>query len=143
RTVKRLGWFDRRQSESLRLRIGVGVVCWIINGTAARPKSAAANLVGVGFAGDSIGKIGDTAGMLWSGPAGKSRDGQVWGAPKEMHRTALADEARAKDFKNAIALQKHTPKTIGVFTIVGSVSFIPIERYGIGDLVGFGIDLHG
>ena len=80
--------------------------------------------------------------MRRSEPAGESGDSQVGCAPKEVHRAALADEARAECFEDTVALQKHPPEAVGVLWVVGGVSFVLIEWNGVRDLVGFAINLH-
>ena len=63
---------------------------------AARPEPGAADLVRVGLARHPVRQVRDAAGMRRRGPAREARDREVGRAPEEMHRAALADEARAE-----------------------------------------------
>src|SRR5687767_1818360 len=80
--------------------------------------------------------------MAWSAPTRKSRDGEVRPAPEKVHGTALADESRAKFFEDSVRLHEDAPETVRVFRVVRSMTFILIERGGVGDLVGLGPDAH-
>src|SRR5215475_13496611 len=80
--------------------------------------------------------------MLGSSPPGETSDGQIGGAPEKMHRTALTDEARAKLFEDAVCLDQNSPEPVRVLRIVCCVRFVLVEWYGIGNLIGFLVNLH-
>src|SRR5215467_7303509 len=80
--------------------------------------------------------------MLGSSPPGETSDCQIGGAPEKMHRTALTDEVRAKLFEDSVCLDQDSPEPVCVVRIVRRVRFVSVERYGIGNLVGFCVDLH-
>src|SRR5215470_5773766 len=80
--------------------------------------------------------------MLGSSPPGETSDGQIGGTPEKMHRAALADEARPKLFEDSVCLDQDSPEPVCVVRIVRRVRFVSVERYGIGNLVGFRVDLH-
>ena len=80
RTVERGRALDWGIDESFRFRIGVGIVRRIGYGAATWPKAAATDLVRIGLACDSIGKIGNAAGM------GRGEAAKVGSAPEVMHQ---------------------------------------------------------
>src|SRR5690606_18588258 len=91
-TVEGLARLEGRFCESRRFGIGIGIERRIWDGPAPRPKSAAAHLVRVCLSGHPVRQIRNSRGMLRSPPAREPGDSQVWGAPEEMHRAALADK---------------------------------------------------
>src|SRR5215813_11732266 len=80
--------------------------------------------------------------MLGSSPPGETSDCQIGGTPEKVHRTALADEARAKLFKDAVCLDQDSPEPVRVVRIVRCVRFVSVESDGIGNLIWFLVDLH-
>src|SRR5262249_48851608 len=80
--------------------------------------------------------------MLGSSPPGETSDCQIGGTPEKVHRTALTDEVRAKLFKDAVCLDQDSPEPVRVLRIVCCVRFVSVEPDGIGNLIGFLVDLH-
>src|SRR4029077_19928276 len=87
-------------------------------------------------------KVWNAAGMLRRSASGKTSDGEVGGAPEKMHRAAFTDEAGAKRVENPVGLHQDPPKPICIFEIIGAVSFVLVEADGIGDFVGFRVNLY-
>src|SRR5262245_51556030 len=80
--------------------------------------------------------------MLGSSSPGETGNGQIGRAPEKMHRTALTDEARAKLFEDAVCLNQDSPEPVRIVRIVCCVRFVSVESDGIGNLIGFIVDLH-
>src|SRR5437762_1949827 len=95
---------------------------------AAGPKADAADLVGIGFAGDGIG-----AGALWSAASGKARDRMVEAAPEKMHGAGLAQEAGAELLENAVRGDENLPEPADGFGIVGGVNLVLVKGNRIGN----------
>src|SRR5690606_32493994 len=104
------------------------------HGASARPESATADLLRVRFPRDRIGQVRNTAGMLRSRPSREAGDGEIRGAPEEVHGTALPDEAAAELLEHPVDLHEDAAEAVGVFGIVSAMNLIAIERNGIGDL---------
>src|SRR5437899_9571340 len=100
---------DARFAEARRLGSHVGIEGWSFD-AGAGPKADAADLVGIGFAGDGIG-----AGAFRSGTAGKAGDGMVKAAPEKVYRAGLAEEARAELLENAIDRDEELPEPACIF----------------------------
>src|SRR5205823_986375 len=100
-----------------------------------RPKSAAADFVRVRLPRHPIGQVGDASRMLGSAAPGKARDCQVRGTPEKVNGAALSDEASPELLENPVGLHENPPESVRVFPIVRSVSFVLVERNGIGHLV--------
>src|SRR5687768_1572248 len=87
-----------------RLRVGIGIKSSLAKAAVARPKTAAADFMGIGLLHDPCRDVRRLALQRRSGAAGKTGDGQVEAPPEEVHRTGLADEPRAKVFQEAVRL---------------------------------------
>ena len=57
--------------------------------------------------------------MQRSATAGKTGDGEIEAAPKEMHGARLADKAGAEEFEDAIGADERPPEVMGRLRIVG------------------------
>ena len=99
--------------EAVRVRIGIGVEESLRPTTG--PEPAAADLVGVGLAGDVVRQVRHAAGMLRGPSPREAGHRQVEATPEEVHRAALADEAGAEGREDPVRLHQHTPEAIGVF----------------------------
>src|SRR6185437_2887016 len=88
-----------------------------------RPESHAADLVRVRFAGNRIGTR-----TLGSAPAREARYGEIEAAPEEMHRAALADEARAELAEHAVERDQDAPEAFGIDAIVARMDGVALER---------------
>jgi hypothetical protein len=95
---------------------------------AAGPKADAADLVGIGFAGDGIG-----AGAFRGGATGKTGDGMVEATPEKVHGAGLAEEAGAELLENAIHGDEDLPEPARIFGIVRGVDAILVKGNGVGD----------
>ena len=135
RAVERLAWPDRGAGEPGRFRVRVCVVGGIRDRPAARPEPGAADFVRVCLARDAIGKVGNAARMRRRRTARKSRDGEIERPPEEVHRAALAEEARTKPLEHTVVLHEHAPEAVDRCAVVGAMHFIAIERNRIGNLV--------
>ena len=133
---------ERRLGKAGRLRVGVGIEGGLRHGAAAWPEPAAADLVGIGLPHHPIADMRGRARMGGRGAAGEAGHGQVEAAPEEMHRTDLADEARAEQGEDAIALDEDAPEAVGIVAIIGRMGSILLERDRVGDLDRHGPDLH-
>src|SRR5215471_12317082 len=80
--------------------------------------------------------------MLGSSSPGETGDSQIGSAPEEMYRAALADEARPKLFEDAVCLDQDSPEPVRIVGVICCVRVVSVEPYGIGNLVGFLVDLH-
>ncbi len=78
--------------------------------------------------------------MQRSAPPGEAGQGQVGGAPEEVDRAALAEEAGAKADEYALDLHQGAPEVAGDGRIIGPRRMVLRERDWFGDLVGFGDD---
>src|SRR5438270_3815450 len=87
--------------------------------------------------------MGYSARMWRCRAAGKPRHRQIETAPEKMHRAAFAAKAGSKLFEHPIALQKHTPKSICVFGVVGPVLVVALKGHSVHNFVRRGVDLHG
>jgi hypothetical protein len=79
--------------------------------------------------------------MRGSRAAGEPGDREVGGAPEQMHRAALTDEAGAELLEHPVGLDEDLPEPVGVLAVVGPVRFVLLEGDGILDLVGLRVDL--
>src|SRR3569623_2211848 len=59
-----------------------------------------------------------------------------------MHRTAIAEKMRTELHEHALDLYQHSPKALGVFTVITRVAVILIERDAVADLVRRSVNLH-
>src|SRR6188474_1394682 len=73
---------------------------------------------------------------------GESRNRQVRRAPEEMHRTALANELRAKLVEDTTGLHEDSPEPVGVLRIVAAMRLILVEWDRVGHLVGASVQGH-
>src|SRR5258706_8079910 len=98
-TICRGGWPNRGVGEAGRFGRHVRIIRRLLDGASqcARPEAAAAHLVRIRFAGDTVG-----SGPLWRASARKSGYREIEGAPEEVHRAAFADEASAKLLQHTV-----------------------------------------
>src|SRR5579883_648289 len=75
--------------------------------------------------------------MLRRRSAGEPRYGKIQRAKEQVHRAALADEARAKFFHNAVRLNENPPEPMRVIPIVRPVRFVQIEADWLRNFIGF------
>ena len=131
---ERLCGRDLACSEARGRRIGVGVERRIIDGTAAGPEAGGADLMRIGLACNGIREAGDAAGVQGRGAAREAGDSQVETAPEQMHRTDLAEKARAEELEHAVDFNQRTPEADQGVGIVGFVHGVACERYRIAHL---------
>ena len=74
------------------------------------------------------------AGVRWGGPAREPRDGEVEGAPEEVHGADLAEEPAAEHLEDAIHLDERPPEPLHLLAVVRRVLRVLLERDGVGDL---------
>src|SRR5207237_6310756 len=126
--------------ESFRFRISIGIKNRHRQLIVAGPETQATDLLRVGFTSDRVRQMRYSARMWRRRTAGKPGYSQIETAPEKMHRAAFAAKVRSKFFEHPLALQKHAPKSICVFGIIGSVFLITLKRNRIHDLVWCGVD---
>jgi hypothetical protein len=59
-----------------------------------------------------------------------------------MHRTRLAEKARAEMREHLLGTQQHAPEPLRILAVVGGVRAVVGERHGAGDLVRHLVDAH-
>ena len=64
-------------------------------------------------------------------PPGKARHGQVETSPVELHRAAFAGETGAESSEYSVRLLQDPPEAVDQFGVVGRISVVMFERYGI------------
>src|SRR5262245_61533510 len=96
--------------------------------TSSGPEPRAAHLVRVGIASDAIRQTRNPARMHGRDLPREARHREIGRSPEYVDRADLAEEARAKDFEQAIRLREDPPEAIREFGVVGIVLLVPIER---------------
>ena len=129
--------------ETWRLGCGVGVKGGVFDDFAiAGPEADADEFVGVAFFYDGIG-----AGTDGGAASRETRDGEIEAAPEEMHGAGFAEEAGAEFFEDGSDGGEDLSEAVGVFGVVGGVSFVESEADGAGDFHGhvphFCVDAEG
>src|SRR5207248_11179921 len=84
-----------------------------------------------------------STGMRRCRSAGKTGHSQIETAPEKMHRAAFATKLRSKFSEHQIALQKHAPKSICIFGVVGAVFLVTLKTNRVHNLIWRGVDFHG
>src|SRR5215467_11022310 len=84
----------------------------------------------------------DSSGVRWCRTSGKTGHCQIKASPEEMHGTAFTTKPGSELLEHPVALDKNSPKPVGVFTIVRAVFFILIECDHVLNLVRRGVDGH-
>src|SRR5690606_33761277 len=99
---------DDGRAETLWLRIGVGVERGV-DSAAARPESGAADLVRIRLLSDLVRQRRNAARMERRRPSGEAGGRKIEAAPEEVHRAALADEARPELLQHPVGRsEEHT-----------------------------------
>src|SRR5580765_6873662 len=80
--------------------------------------------------------------MPWRESPGESGHRQVSRAPKEMHRTALANKPCAKLVEDTTGVHEDSPEPVGVLRIVATMRLILVEGDRVGNLVGASVRSH-
>src|SRR5579883_285796 len=126
---------DRISFESGRLGRGVGIKRRAFDLASSGPESGAAGFVRIGLARDRVGPLRRRS-------AGEPSDRQIEAAPEEMHRAALADEARTKILQNRAGRNENAPEAMRILGIVRFMHFVLRERNRVSDLVRAGMNLY-
>jgi len=82
------------------------------------------------------------AGVQRRGPAGKPRHREIEAAPEEMHRAALADEARAELPEHAVALHQRPPEAVRGVRFVVAQHRVLRERRRVRQFIRMDVDFH-
>ncbi len=142
-TVERGARLDRRRCEANRFRVGIRIEGGIGKHVCARPEPRNCSPRASRPRGSPSPEDSECPRDVAALCARKKRvTARVGGAPEKMHRAAFADEAGTKRVENPVSLHQHPPKPIGIFEIIGAVRFVLVETDGVGDFVGFRVNLY-
>src|SRR5579872_1702007 len=122
---------DRASAKSRGLGVGIRVEGGGRKGVVPGPEAGAADFVRVGLPRDGVGQPWHATGMKRCTPSREARHRKVETAPKEMHRTCLAQKSGTELLQDPIGLDEGAPECVGSGGVIGAVTIVAGEGEGI------------